>query len=94
MANPDPEPSPRQSMLRQFHRVMKWMALFSIVIAVIAVLLVMRGADGTQVQTLIATALGVGLAVLLGTGFMSLAFLRSSSGDDEQARGHVRDEDQ
>jgi hypothetical protein len=33
---------------------------------------------------LIATALGIGLTVLLGTGLMTLAFLSSSSGHDEQ----------
>ena len=53
-------------MLRQFRRIMKWMALFSIVVAAIAVLLVVRGDNGTHVHMLIATALGVGLSVLLG----------------------------
>ena len=35
---------------------------------------------------LIATALGVGLTVLLGTGLMALSFLSARSGHDEQAR--------
>jgi hypothetical protein len=34
---------------------------------------------------LIATALGVGLTVLLGTSLMALAFLSSSTGHDERA---------
>ena len=94
MPSPDPVPSPRLSMLRQFRRIMKWMALFAIVIAAIAVLLVMRGAEGARIHMLIATALGVGLTVLLGTGLMSLAFLSSSSGHDEEARGIAKDQDQ
>jgi hypothetical protein len=40
---------------------------------------------------LIATALGIGLTVLLGTGLMTLAFLSSSSGHDEQATTRFND---
>ena len=82
---PDPIPSPRLSMLRRFRRIMTWMALFSIVIAAIAVLLVARGDEGVHIHMLIATALGVGLTVLLATGLMSLVFLSSSSGHDDAA---------
>jgi hypothetical protein len=34
---------------------------------------------------LIATALGIGLTVLVGTGLMTLAFISNSSGHDEAA---------
>ena len=82
---PDPIPSPRLSTLSRFRRIMTWMALFSIVIAAIAVLLVARGDQGVHIHMLIATALGVGLTVLLATGLMSLVFLSSSSGHDDAA---------
>ena len=88
MPRPDPVPSPRHSTLRRFGRIMRWLALFSIVIAAIAVLLVARGQDGASIHMLIATALGAGLTVLLGTGLMTLTFLSSRSGHDEQARHH------
>jgi uncharacterized membrane protein YjjP (DUF1212 family) len=65
---------------------MRWLALLSIVIAAIAVLLVASGDDTVHVHMLIATALGVGLSVLLGTGLMTLSFLSARSGHDEQAR--------
>ncbi len=87
---PDPLPSPSHAMLSRFRRIMMWMALFSIVIAGIAVLLVARGDEGVHVHMLIATALGVGLTVLLATGLMSLVFLSSSSGHDDDA-AHVTD---
>lgn len=64
---------------------MKWLALFSIVIAAIAVLLVAHGDEGVHIHMLIATALGTGLTVLLGGALMSLVFLSSSSGHDEEA---------
>jgi uncharacterized membrane protein len=93
---PDPVPSPRHSMLVRFRRIMTWMALFAIVIAAIAVLLVARGDEGVHIHMLIATALGVGLTILLAAALMTLVFLSSSSGHDDQATGsghQVNDED-
>ena len=92
MPRPDPVPSPRHSLLRQFKRIMRWLALLSIVIAAIAVLLVASGDDTVHVHMLVATALGVGLTVLLGTGLMALSFLSARSGHDEQARHLEEDE--
>src|SRR6476619_5435737 len=44
MPEPDPIPSPRHSMMHRFWRMLRLLALLSIVIAAIAVALVMRGA--------------------------------------------------
>ena len=93
MPNPDSEPkpdqlpSPRHSLLARFTRIMKWMALVSILVAVIAVLLVASGDSGIHLHMMIATALGAGLTVLLAGALMTLAFLSSSSGHDDQAKG-------
>jgi heme O synthase-like polyprenyltransferase len=92
MPRPDPVPSPRHSTLRRFRQLMKWLALFSIVIAAIAVLLVARGDEGFHIHMLIATALGAGLTVLLGGALMSLAFLSASSGHDEEVGRFEEDE--
>ena len=94
MPRPDPIQSPRHSMIQRFLRIMKYMALFSIVVAGIAVFLVAQGDEGIHIHMLIATALGVGLTVLLAGALMSLVFLSSSSGHDDQARGSGREEDQ
>ena len=61
-------------------------------VAALAVVLVARGDPTIHVHMLIATALGIGLTVLLGTALMTLAFLSSSSGHDEQATPHVEEE--
>ena len=61
------------------------MALFSIVVAAVAVLLVARGDEGVHIHMLIATALGAGLSVLLAGALMSLVFLSSSTGHDDEA---------
>ena len=93
MPRPDPIPSPRISVLQKFRRVMKWMALFSVAVAAIAVLLVIRGDKGAHVHMMIATALGAGLSVLLAGALMSLVFLSSDSGYDEAANRYEEDED-
>ena len=89
---PDPLPSPRLAMMRRFWRIFRLLALLSIVIAAIAVVLVARGDPAIHIHMLIATALGIGLTVLLGTALMTLVFLSSSSGYDEQAATRSRDE--
>lgn len=73
-------------MLRKFWRIMRLLALFSIVIAAISVILVMQGEDKIQIHMMIATALGVALSVLLAGALMTLVFLSARSGHDEQAR--------
>ena len=85
MPRPDPVPTPRATALRRFARTMRLMALLSILCAGIAVWLVTRGDPELHVNMMIATALGVGLTVLLGTALISLAYLSDASGHDEQA---------
>ena len=83
----DPVPRLRHSTIRRFWRVFRLLGALAIIIAAIAVLLVAKG-DPTpleHVHMLIATALGIGLTVLVGTGLMTLAFISNSSGHDEAA---------
>lgn len=92
MPKSDPVPDRRTPTLRKFIRIMKWMALFSIIVAAIAVLLVVRGEEGLPIHMMIATALGAGLSVLLAGALMSLVFLSSSSGHDDEASRFEEDE--
>ncbi len=88
----DPVPSPHHSMLGRFRRIMTWMALFAIVVAAIAVLLVASGDTSVHPHMLIATGLGVGLTVLLAAALMTLVFLSSSSGHDDAATGSASED--
>jgi hypothetical protein len=72
-------------MVERFLRILKWLALFSIAIAAIAVAFVAYGEDTQDANVLVATGLGVGFTVLLGTGLMVLTFLSSRSGHDAEA---------
>jgi hypothetical protein len=59
------------------------------------VILVTRGTDEVHASLIVATALGVGLTVLIGTGLMALVFISNSTGHDEQAaRPHIDEEDE
>jgi uncharacterized protein (DUF2062 family) len=71
----------------RFARTMRWMALAALG-AVIAALAWLK-ATGTPMplHLVIATSLGVGLSVLLGTALMGLVFLSDSGGHDEDAAG-------
>jgi uncharacterized membrane protein YjjP (DUF1212 family) len=88
----DPIPSPRLSTLRKFRRIMRWMAVFAMAVAALAVFLVARGDEGVHIHMLIATALGAGLSVLLAGALMSLVFLSASSGHDDEVSRVEEDE--
>ena len=93
MPEPDPIPSPRHSMMQRFWRIFRLLAVLSIVIAGFAVALVTAGAGEVHASLIIATALGVSLTVLLGSGLMVLMFLSSESGHDEAAGGSSSDKE-
>ena len=80
-------------MMQRFWRIFRLLALLSIVIAAIAVILVTRGAGEVHASLIIATALGIGLTVLLGTGLMTLMFLSNSSGHDDATTTRFHDGD-
>jgi hypothetical protein len=83
MPKPDPIPPRRETVRRRFWRIFRLLVLLSIVVAVIAVLLVSRGEESVSIHFIIATALGAGLTVLLGTALMTLVFLSAEAGYDE-----------
>jgi uncharacterized membrane protein YozB (DUF420 family) len=89
---PDPVPSPRHEMMQRFWRIFRLLAVLSVIVAAIGVILVTRGENEVHAGVIIATALGIGFTVLLGTGLMTLLFLSSSSGHDEQATPRIHDE--
>ena len=86
---PDQDPIPPLALLKlRFLKIMRWAALFSIAVAIVAVLLVAQGDTEIRVHMLIATALGVGLSVLLGIALMTLVFLSNRMGQDADAADH------
>jgi len=85
MPIPDPIPPRRESMKMRFWRIFRLLVLLSVVVAALAVVLVSEGDPTLHINMLVATALGVGLTVLVGTSLMTLTFLSSQSGHDDAA---------
>jgi hypothetical protein len=92
MPRHDPVPSrpPRPQADRaayraRFRRTMGWMAVAAIVSVLLALIYLKSFGDPVPLHMQIATILGVGFTVLVGTGLMALVFLSSRSGHDEDA---------
>lgn len=94
MPKQDPLPSPRNAMKTRFWRIFKLLAMLSVIVAALAVVLVTRGEGAIRASLIIATAVGVGMTMLLGSALMTLVFLSASSGHDDQAAARIhRDKD-
>ncbi len=79
--------------MSRFWRIFGLLVLLSIVVATIAVVLVAHGEENPSIHFIVATALGAGLTVLLGTSLMTLVFLSAESGYDEPPQIEEEDED-
>lgn len=76
----------------RFRRLMGWMALWGAV-CVMAVLAVLDWMDTPMpLAMVIATSAGVWCTFMLGTGLMSLVFLSSGTGHDEQIEDYLKKE--
>jgi hypothetical protein len=70
---------------RRYKRMMRWMALAAAVTVLLSLLYLHLSGAPMPLHLVIATAAGVGLTVLVGTGLMGLVFLSNRSGHDEDA---------
>lgn len=66
----------------RFRRLLRWMAAVAVLAAGVAVLLLWVWIGPLAIHTAIATALGVGLSVLMAAVLMGLVFLSSGTGHD------------
>lgn len=85
MPRPDPLPRPPASQTSKLKRSMKLLAWFAVLVGVIATLLVAWGQPALHIHMLIATSLGMGLAVFIFGALMLLIFYSAASGHDETA---------
>ena len=73
----------RAALKLRFRRTMAWMAVAAFVCVLLALIYLKSFGEEVSIHMQIATILGVGLSVLVGTGLMALIFLSSRSGHDE-----------
>jgi len=78
----------------RYRRLMRWMALVAL-LCVGAALAILRATFGPMpIHMIIATILGIGLSVLLGTALMGLVFLSAGSGHDESIMDFSKEDDE
>lgn len=70
---------------RRYRRLMSWMALAALLTVLLSLLYLWLTAGPIPLHMAVATILGVGFTVLVGTGLMGLVFLSNRSGHDEDA---------
>lgn len=77
-------PSAQLALRRRYKRMMAWMVLVTIVAVVASIAFLYVTVGELPIHMVIATMVGVGLSVLLGSGLMLLAFISNASGHDAQ----------
>ena len=91
MPQADTVATPRHFAMQRFSRILRLLAVLSILLAAAAVILAMRGEEAGAIQLLIATALAAGLAVLIGSASMTLVLLSSRNARDGRCASHPRE---
>jgi hypothetical protein len=76
----------------RYRRVLGWMALVALVVAILAVLILWRWLGWLNFTIAFATALGIFFTMLLGAALMGLMFLSSGTGHDEQVEDRISPE--
>lgn len=89
-----PLDDPRNSAFAwaRYRRLMRWMALVTLTIIVIAVVLLYRSNGFVSIHFYIATVLGIGFAMLLTSALMGLVFLSAGTGHDDAIVDPLEDE--
>jgi hypothetical protein len=78
----------------RYRRLMRWMMLFTLTMVVGSLVALYRSNGLVSVHFYIATALGIGFAMLLMSALMGLVFLSAGTGHDEAIIDPLDDERQ
>lgn len=76
----------------RFRRLMTWMGLWGALCVLLVLAYLYWTGSPMRLHFVIATSLGVWFTFMLGTGLMSLAFLSSGTGHDEQIEDFLKKE--
>lgn len=77
----------------RYKRIMRFMMMVTVGVVIIALALLYDGESAKSVHFYIATALGIGFTMLLGSALMGLAFLSSGTGHDESVTDLMEDDE-
>ncbi len=93
MASPSPLDDPAQAAFAwaRYKRLMVFMGGVTLVTVAIAMTLLYRAGALVSIHFVIATALGIGAAMMLKAALMGLVFLSSGTGHDEAIEDPLKD---
>ena len=77
----------------RYRRLMRFMFLITVGTVIIALSLIYKQTGMVSVHFFIATALGIGVSMLLMSALMGLVFLSSGTGHDEAVENPVEDDE-
>ena len=83
--------STRQQAIAEFRRILKWIIIIA-VLMVAGALLYLQLTGGLDINTVIATTLGVFFSVVLGCGLFAAAFFSDKSGYDQDVTDVTKSE--
>lgn len=81
--SPHDNPDARARAWARYKQLMRWMMLITVTMVIGALVLLYRENGLVSIHFYIATALGIGFAMLLTSALMGLVFLSSGSGHDD-----------
>ena len=95
MANRSPLDDPTSSAhaWARYRKLMRWMGAFTLAVVAIALYGLSRQEGSVPIHFYIATALGIGAAMMLMAALMGLVFLSSGTGHDEAVGDRRNEED-
>lgn len=76
----------------RYRRLMRWMMLVTVTMVIGALVALYRSNGFVSIHFYIATALGIGVAMLLMSALMGLVFLSSGTGHDDAIVDPLEDE--
>ena len=94
MTGPSPLDDPENAAhaWARYRRLMRWMMLITVTMVIGSVVLLYRSNGMVSIHFYIATALGIGFAMLLMSALMGLVFLSAGSGHDDSIIDPLDDE--
>ncbi len=96
MNSPSPLDDPETAFhaWARFKRIMRWMALAALATILVAFAILYAENGFVSIHLYIATALGIGVTMLLGAALMGLVFLSNGTGHDASVADQRRDRDE
>jgi len=93
MIPPSPLEDPRTAAhaWARFRRIMRWMAVVALALVLGAFVVIYLRNGFVSIHLYIATALGIGLTMLMAAALMGLVFLSSGTGHDASVTGRDTD---